>query len=340
MDAGVTVIDVNVTLTDDGADLLAQMWTGVLPLQTVDYYKIGEGGYSDSPLQTHNIAVGDGGKTYSGTAWVLPIVPSSFRLEDLVGAQVLTDDGAGNLTGAGTGTVDYKTGIWSATFTASVGVGDDIEIRIKTRGVVSAAKSQDLGPGKGTAGPYFDTLAFAAEDVPIQPGTVTISDGAPSAPQTVTDSPNDPFDNKGTFSGAGTGEIDYATGEYTVEFTAVVPVDQIIQATAFKYLGAPDDAASFASLTDIQAEADPDLYFITKSFETGDFTEVGNSPWRIRAAIDLALHEALDTGDGSTPYLFEAGLFLEDDTMVAYVTFTKTKKNGSTILDLDVDTIR
>jgi hypothetical protein len=314
------------------------MWTGALPLQIVEYYKVGEGGYSDSPLLTHNIAVGDGGNTYSGTAFVLPIVPLSFRLEDVVGVQVLTDDGSGNLTGAGTGTVDYKTGVWSATFTSAVGVGDDIELRFKTRGVLSAEKSQDLGPGRGTAGPYFDTLSFAAEDAPIHPGTVTVSDGAPSAPQTVTDSPNDPFDNKGTFSGAGTGEIDYETGEYTVEFTAVVPVDQIVQATAFKYLGAPDDPDP--TLTDLAAAASPTLFSITKEFETGDFTEVDDSPWRIRTAVDLALHEALDTGDGSTPYLFEAGLFLEDDTMVAHVTFTKTKKNGSTILDLDVDTIR
>ena len=150
MATGVAVIDVFVTLSDHGADLLAQMWTGVLPLQTVKYYKVGEGGYSDSPLQTHNIAVGDGGNAYSGTAWVLPIVPSSFRLEDLVGVQVLTDDGAGNLTGAGTGTVDYKTGEWSATFTANVlsGVPNYIELRLKTRGVVSASKTQDLGPGR------------------------------------------------------------------------------------------------------------------------------------------------------------------------------------------------
>lgn len=121
-----------------------------------------------------------------------PIIPGSVTIEDTVGAQVVTDDGAGNLTGDGAGTINYDTGSTSLTFTNNVGGGD----------------------------PIVATATF--ETLPIRRGTVTITAGG----QTVTDN------GLGALSGDGAGTIDYTSGAVVIAFAAPVaappPVVEIL----------------------------------------------------------------------------------------------------------------
>lgn len=72
-------------------------------------------------------ALGTGGMgPYLHTASNTPIFPGSVVISEAVSGQTVTDDGAGGLTGDGTGTVDYDTGDISVTFTANIALNDPI----------------------------------------------------------------------------------------------------------------------------------------------------------------------------------------------------------------------
>lgn len=73
-----------------------------------------------------NFAVGDGGANYIVTLANTPIRRGTIVIT--AGAQVVTDDGVGNLTGDGMGTIDYTTGDVNVTFNAIVALGDPITI--------------------------------------------------------------------------------------------------------------------------------------------------------------------------------------------------------------------
>lgn len=79
----------------------------------------------------NNIALGNGGKTYSGTLAVHPIVAGSFRPTD--GVETFIDNGNGTLTGSGggTGTIDYTTGAWTLAFFVNVTANTNIRVRYK-----------------------------------------------------------------------------------------------------------------------------------------------------------------------------------------------------------------
>jgi len=70
--------------------------------------------------QDNNIALGNGGKVYSGTLATHPIVAGSFSPSD--GTESFTDNGDGTLTGSagGSGTINYSSGAWTLTFNANV----------------------------------------------------------------------------------------------------------------------------------------------------------------------------------------------------------------------------
>jgi hypothetical protein len=74
----------------------------------------------------NNIALGNGGTMYSGTLNVHPIVAGSFDVT--AGAQTVTDNGDGTLSGSGgsTGTINYTTGAWTITFGSAVAANVNI----------------------------------------------------------------------------------------------------------------------------------------------------------------------------------------------------------------------
>jgi hypothetical protein len=324
-------IDLNAVVTNDGWDALVKFFTGIIDDGSVIYFKLGEGRWSESDPWVNQVATGDGTTTYSGDLSFLPVVLSSFTLT--AGAQSVTDtpnvpyDGTGTLSGNGTGTLNYKTGEWAVVWSAAVGGGVPISASYRYRGIKSAVKTHEIGAGNATSGPYFTILPFKAPDAPVAQGTVTISDGHLTTPQTLTDVPNSPYDGEGTLVGDGSGVIDYTNGETSFIFTSAVPASQTMGAT-YQYDGAPD--APLVAYTDLQSEADPNLYTFEKQLTSADKWVVENAFGKLRVKVFLETHEGIDDGHGWPPYFFEGGLFLEDDTMLAYFTFTKSRKLGST----------
>lgn len=78
--------------------------------------------YSSERVELETVAQGNGGKgPYAGSLSYVPIRPGTVSITAPPQAggsdMVVTDDGAGGLTGDGTGTVDYSNGAVSVTFT-------------------------------------------------------------------------------------------------------------------------------------------------------------------------------------------------------------------------------
>lgn len=101
----------------------------------------------------------------------LPVIPGSITINGSNPVQVVTDDGAGNLVGAGTGTVNYVTGVINLVFTAPPAFASTITV---TYG--------NFAVGNGTNGPYSNTIT----NVPISRGSITLTAGV----QTLTDNGN------------------------------------------------------------------------------------------------------------------------------------------------------
>jgi hypothetical protein len=108
------------------------------------------------------------------------ISPGSVVIIDTITPQTLVDDGSGNLTGDGTGTIDYTSGAVSFTFNLAVGLGNPI------------------------------TQTYTNK--PVRRGSVSITHAASA--QTLTD------DGEGGFTGDGSGSIDYTTGSISISFNA------------------------------------------------------------------------------------------------------------------------
>lgn len=112
----------------------------------------------------------------------------------------VTDDGAGTLTGAGTGTVNYANGTVALTTPALPDVGSAI---IFTWGEKSAFVNR-----AGQAGFRAPEYAFKLDHAGIKPGTLVIRWTSGGVLRTATDN------GTGGFTGAdATGEINYASGD-------------------------------------------------------------------------------------------------------------------------------
>jgi len=81
--------------------------------------------YSSEVVEEETLSAGNGSLgPYTGSLSYIPVRPGSvqiFTQDDVGNARTLTDDGAGGLSGHGTGTVSYATGDISVTFTAGPG---------------------------------------------------------------------------------------------------------------------------------------------------------------------------------------------------------------------------
>jgi hypothetical protein len=336
-------VEINPIITDAGWDTLVKFFTGIITDGNISYFKLGEGGWSQSDVWLNTVATGDGGADYSGSLNFLPVIRTTLCFT--AGAQLAIDvpaspyDGTGTISGAGgtTGTINYKTGAWTITWGSAVTLATPITASYRYHGVKSVPKSHSVGTGDGTIGPYFTVLTYWAPDAPIAGGTVTVSDGHPTTPQVLTDTPNNPYDDEGTLSGDGSGEINYASGEVSFTFTSAVPATQNIAIT-YKYDGAPDVPSSTA-ITDLVSEGDSSLYTFQKDFSSSDTWIVENHLGRLRIKVFLDGHEGLDDGNGYSPFYFEGGLFSEDDTMIVYFTFTKARKTGSSEITLYLDQV-
>lgn len=84
------------------------------------------------------------GSNKTFTAALGPVLPHSVVVaNDNTSAQELVDDGNGNLVGDGTGTINYKTGDLSVTFTTAPASGKTVLIDHKTQPVGVATREVD-----------------------------------------------------------------------------------------------------------------------------------------------------------------------------------------------------
>lgn len=328
------MIDLNIVLTEDGADEFTQFLCGLIEDGYIKYFKLGEGGWNASGLYSEVVSETIIGQlSYSLNSSIRPIIPNSFEIFN--GADVVRDDGFGVLIGDGSGTIDYKKGTFDVVFDTDVGGGVSILLNYEYRGELSEEKEQVLGTGS-ISDPiknYQGVLLYKTFGVPIAENSINITDNQLPTPQVLID------DGVGNLIGDGNGTINYENGEIRLVFDNVVPDAHDVCVT-YRYRGAPKDPDF--TLSDLESESDPDLYTFVKEFSDSEkipYTEMGEGLGKVLYRVFLELFEGIDNGEGDSPYFFEGGLFSANDVMVCYFTFTKIQKTGSDIIRLDITSV-
>ena len=144
----------------------------------------------------------------------LPVVPYSVVVT--AGVVVLTDDGSGLLTGAGTGTVDYDTGIVIANYTVAPDAGENVYCEY--RHIIDYQRGDAEATGNGVQTRFQGNVTYPPiveyDSVTGQKG-IAFTDGY----QVVRDDGSG--DLIGDVNPAGVNRLDYDTGSY--DFTFVLP---------------------------------------------------------------------------------------------------------------------
>jgi hypothetical protein len=255
-----------------------------------------------------------------------PLVIEALNFSGTVVEQTLTDTtGAGVLTGDGSGTVNYKTGqvniVWDTPVLSSR--------LIRTRFKYHAAK-KDVSGGAG----YLDLESAYHYNVIFEQST------------------GDYFriagDVVGEFAGVPKIEISgstYNDGIYTVSSVSLSSGNTFVYVTESIETTVASPATT--KMRHLSADGKPELFFYDKEFGGGVppdtqaiITFRGEGYGTIRCELRLRESEGTDDGHGAyggSPFYYEAGVFTEDDVMVAYMTFDKTKHTGANIIEHTCD---
>lgn len=92
----------------------------------------------------------------------------------------------------------------------------------------------------------------------------------------------------------------------------------------------PKDPADGVTLLDVEAAADPSLFYYSKNLVLSDCTFIAPSTMQIRCR--LVEIEANDNGFGDNPHFFEAGVFDNNGNLMIYTTFAEQTKTANKIL--------
>jgi hypothetical protein len=161
-------------------------------------------------------------KTFSGTLPQLPVLPSTITVR--AADQTLTDDGAANLQGDGSGTVDYTTGSITMTFDLAVPLG--ASVIASYRQLQQYQRGEREAYGDGTTARFRGSVRYP----PVVPGSFALAAGS----LVVYD------DGDGNLTGdvyaSGKNTIDYDTGAYDVTWLAAPGNQQEIWSTYRQYL--------------------------------------------------------------------------------------------------------
>ena len=160
---------------------------------------------------SQRIRIGQENRGFNYVTILTPLpAPGSLRVvfRTLGRAYTLTDDGAGNLTGSGSGTVNYLTGSVSVTLEA---LPDDRSAVMFYWGPNTAYTNRT-----GQAGFRQPSYSFSAEHDNITPGSVSISWTSGGVTKTATDN------GTGKLTGDAAGEVVYATGLVSIRPTAML----------------------------------------------------------------------------------------------------------------------
>jgi len=174
------------------------------------------------------IGTGDGATTdFSGTITTTPVIPDTVVVQ--AGVQVLTDDGDGNLTGDGTGTVDYDTGAIVAVFGTFVNPGENVVVTSRY------LKQYQRGETEETVGTTAARWRGKVTYAPVVPGTFALSDGS----QVIYDDGDGNL--VGDIDATGKNIIDYDTGSYDGTFASALVVGSTLSSTYRQYLNTNSD---------------------------------------------------------------------------------------------------
>lgn len=206
---------------------------------------------------------------YNYVAILKPLpAPGSVRIvyRALGNTYSLTDDGAGNLKGNGSGTVSYTTGSVSVTLQA---LPDD-----RSAVVFYWGPNQAFSNRSGQAGFRPPTVRLTLEHQFVEAGTVAVTWTSGGVVKTATDN------GLGGFTGAGTGAINYVTGELFLEPSAFPDAGAQYQ-IEYEWSemveeakpGLSPDASGFIALT---LEQDPVPGSITLTWATTQVTTVSS----------------------------------------------------------------
>ena len=187
--------------------------------------------------------VGQENRSFNWTPMLKPLpapgtVVISFRA--LGNWYTLMDDGAGNLTGSGSGTVNYLTGSVMATLPSLPDSGSSV--------IYQWGENTAFTNRTGQAGFRPPEYAFKLEHDTIKPGTVVMKWLSEGVLRTATDN------GTGGFTGSAVGEIDYASGTVFLRPTAMpdagaeFDIDYERSATVTKTVAASVDAGGFAAI--------------------------------------------------------------------------------------------
>lgn len=158
----------------------------------------------------------------------------------------LTDDGAGKLTGRGSGQAIYATGSLGMDFDAMPDVGSSIIIQYAER----SAYTNRSGQGAQVRQPEY---AFTLQQDGAVPGTISMTWPSGGVLRTVTDN------GSGQWTGDGTGEMDYPSSGVRLRTPHLIDAGGQFQITYQRtdmqeelFTGLAVDAAGFATITTTQ----------------------------------------------------------------------------------------
>lgn len=173
--------------------------------------------------QETNIGTGDDATTaFSGTVANTPVIENTVLIQ--AGVQTVTDDGDGNLTGNGTGTVDYDTGVASVTWGLPPNLGENVVVTSRY------LKQYQRGAAEEVVTTPAARWRGRISNPPVVPSSFALSDGS----QVIYD------DGAGNLVGDidpyGKNTIDYTTGSYDATFASSVVTGLTISSTYRQYL--------------------------------------------------------------------------------------------------------
>lgn len=154
------------------------------------------------------------GQENRGYSWVQILTPFpapnsvSISYRALGNWYTVQDDGAGNLTGSGVGTVNYANGTVSLTTQALPDVGSSI--------IYSWGEKSGYANRTGAAQYRPPEVTWATPQYPIKPSSVVITWQSGGVSKTATD------DGNGNLTGDGTGTVSYATGQISLKPAAMI----------------------------------------------------------------------------------------------------------------------
>lgn len=209
-----------------------------------------------------SIKVGQENRSYSWVNILKPRpAPNAVVVSFMALGQwyTLADDGAGALTGSGTGTINYTTGSISVTLPALPDVGTSI--------IFSWGENVGYTSHAGEATFRNPEFSFVLDHQGIKPGSVTVTWLSAGVTKTVTDN------SAGAFSNASaTGEVNYAAGKVHIRPLAMIDSGGQFQ-IAYQYAttvtrnltGLTPDAGGFVTipLDDVPAQGSVHLQWIT-----------------------------------------------------------------------------